>query len=107
MRKLPLVFLLLQVALPAFAAKRITVAQLERLVAENHAKSDAKIAPRFYDLELTERLSAAKLAALKQPCRAPSPAVPSSRSPIRLPFSIRLPPRSLPLPHPTPTRSAV
>ncbi len=65
MRKLPLVFLLLQVALPAFAAKRITVAQLERLVAENHAKSDAKIAPRFYDLELTERLSAAKLAALE------------------------------------------
>ena len=65
MRKLLLFCLLVQVALPAFAVKRITVAQLERLVAENHAKSDAKIAPRFYDLELTERLSPAKLAALE------------------------------------------
>jgi VWFA-related protein len=65
MRKLVLFCLLVQVALPTFAAKRITVAQLDRLVAENHTKSDAKIAPRFYDLELTERLSSAKLAALE------------------------------------------
>ncbi|MGB9032066.1 MAG: hypothetical protein WCC27_18225, partial [Acidobacteriaceae bacterium] len=65
MRKLLLFCLLAQVALPAFAVRRVTVAQLERLVAENHAKSDAKIAPRFYDLELTERLSPAKLAALE------------------------------------------
>jgi VWFA-related protein len=65
MRKLVLFCLLVQVALPTFAAKRITVAQLERLVAANHAKSDVKIAPRFYDLELTERLSATRLAALE------------------------------------------
>jgi VWFA-related protein len=65
MRKLLLFFLLVQVAPSAIAAKRITVAQLERFVAENHAKSDVKIAPHFFDLELTERLSAAKLAALE------------------------------------------
>ena len=101
MRKLLLFFLLVQVAPSAIAAKRITVAQLERFVAENHAKSDVKIAPHFFDLELTERLSAAKLAALEAALPGPE-----SRSPIRRPSSIRLPPKfPRPLP-PIPTRSA-
>lgn len=65
MRKLALLWLLAQVALPAFAAKRVTVDQLERLVASDHGKSDAKTAQRLYDLELTERLSTTKLATLE------------------------------------------
>jgi VWFA-related protein len=65
MRKLALVWLIAQFALPVFAAKRVTVAQLERLVGSDHAKSDAKIAQHLYDLELTERLTAARLAMLE------------------------------------------
>ena len=65
MRKLALVWLIAQFALPVFAAKRVTVAQLERLVAAEHAKSDAKIAQHLYDLELTERLTVARLATLE------------------------------------------
>jgi VWFA-related protein len=65
MRKLVLVWLIAQFTLSAFAGKRVTVAQLERLVASDHAKSDAKIAQHLYDLELTERLTAAKLTALE------------------------------------------
>jgi len=65
MRKLVLVWLIAQFTLSAFAGKRVTVAQLERLVAADHAKSDAKIAQHLYDLELTERLTADKLTALE------------------------------------------
>jgi VWFA-related protein len=58
-------WLVAQVALPAFAAKRVTVDQLERLVASEHGKSDGKTAQRLYDLELGERLSAMRLANLE------------------------------------------
>ena len=65
MRKLALVWLLVYIATPALAAKRVTVAQLERQVASDHGKSDAKIAQRLYDLELTERLTPPRLAAME------------------------------------------
>jgi hypothetical protein len=65
MRKLALVWLLVNIAMPALAAKRVTAAQLERQVASDHGKSDAKIAQRLYDLELTERLNPARLSALE------------------------------------------
>jgi VWFA-related protein len=65
MRKLVLGWLLAQVALAAFGAKRVTVDQLERLVASKHGKSDGKVAQHLYDLELDERLSATKLANLE------------------------------------------
>ncbi len=65
MRKLALFCLLAQVALPAIAAKRVSVDQLQRLVASYHAKSDSKVAQRLYGLELTERLSAVRLATLE------------------------------------------
>jgi VWFA-related protein len=65
MRKLVLGWLLAQVAVAAFAGKRVTVDQLERLVASEHGKSDGKVAQHLYDLELGERLSATKLANLE------------------------------------------
>jgi hypothetical protein len=56
--------LLLFVAMvsPAYAAKRVTVAQLEQTLTAIHGKSDTEIAKQIYGLELTERLNAAKLA---------------------------------------------
>jgi hypothetical protein len=48
-------------AVPSFAAKRVTVAQLEKTLTAIHGKTDSQIARQIYDLELSERLSAAKL----------------------------------------------
>lgn len=62
MPKLILLLLLAGIALPAFAAKRVTVEQLERLMTAAHGKPDAKVAQQLVNLELSERLSAAKLA---------------------------------------------
>src|ERR1035437_837759 len=61
MRKLVLLLLLTGTALSAFAARRVTVEQLERLLAAAHGKPDAKVAQQLSNLELTERLSAASL----------------------------------------------
>jgi VWFA-related protein len=62
MRKLALLLLLAGIALPAGAAKSITVEQLEQVLAAAHGKPDAKVAQQLSGLELTERLSMAKLA---------------------------------------------
>lgn len=62
MRKLALVLLLAVIALPAMAAKRVTVGQLEQVLTAAHGKQDAKVAQQLANLELTERLSAARLA---------------------------------------------
>jgi len=51
-------------ALPAFAAKRITVEQLEQVLAGDHGKLDAEVARDLSDLELTERLSTVRLSRL-------------------------------------------
>lgn len=61
MQKLVLPFMVLGIALPAFAAQRVTVEQLERMLAAVHGKPDVKVANQLTGLELTERLNAAKL----------------------------------------------
>ncbi len=66
MSKATIVLLVALLAAPmAFAAKRVTVEQLSREVASLSKKKDAKVAGRLYGLELTQRLSAKKLAALE------------------------------------------
>ncbi len=62
MRKSGLLLLMVGIAFPAFAAKRVTVEQLEQVLAAAHGKPDADIARQLSDLELTERLSAIRLA---------------------------------------------
>jgi VWFA-related protein len=61
MRKLAILVFVAGIALPAFSAKRVTVEQLEKVLAAAHGKADAKVAQQLSDLELTERLSAARL----------------------------------------------
>jgi VWFA-related protein len=65
MKKAILIWLLLQLPVFAFASTRVTVDQLNRVVDSNRGKADGKIAAKLFGLELTERLSAAKLAALE------------------------------------------
>jgi hypothetical protein len=62
MRKMVLVILLLGWAGPATAAKRVTADEMEQAISAAHALTDAKAAERIYELELTERLSSARLA---------------------------------------------
>jgi hypothetical protein len=61
MQKLVLLLLAAAIALPAFAAKRVTVDQLEKVLAGAHGKPDAKVAKQLFDMELSERLSAVRL----------------------------------------------
>ena len=60
MRRLALLLLLAGIALGA-SAKTVTVAQLEEILTAAHGRPDAKIAQQLSELELSERLSAAKL----------------------------------------------
>jgi hypothetical protein len=46
---------------PSLAARRVTVVQLEQVLALARGESDAEVARRLSDVELTERLSEAKL----------------------------------------------
>jgi hypothetical protein len=46
---------------PSLAGRPVTVAQLEQVLASASGESDAEVARRLSDVELTERLSAAKL----------------------------------------------
>ncbi|MGC2477928.1 MAG: VWA domain-containing protein [Candidatus Sulfotelmatobacter sp.] len=46
---------------PRLASRRVTVAELEQVLASARGESDAEVAQRLSDVELTERLSAAKL----------------------------------------------
>jgi len=61
-RRGAILLLVLAMAFPCLAAKRISVDQLEQIVSAAHGKSDSKIADQIYSLELTERLSPARLA---------------------------------------------
>lgn len=65
-RKLAFLLLLLGTASPAFAATRVTVEQVEQLLAAFHAKSDGKVAAQLSRLELTERASSRRLARWEQ-----------------------------------------
>lgn len=60
-RTIVLLFVLAGTALPAFAAKRVTVAQFEQAVAGFLNKPDAEAAFRIADMQLTERLTAARI----------------------------------------------
>jgi VWFA-related protein len=63
MRRLILLGLMVVLVLPAAAARRVTVVQLEQFLAEDvdSHRTDADIAHRLADLELTERLTDATL----------------------------------------------
>ncbi len=62
MRRLALLCFLLGIALPALAVKRVTVEQLQQIVAGMHGKRDDEAARQLSNLELVERLSGDKLA---------------------------------------------
>jgi len=47
---------------PAFAAKSVSVAELEQILTADQGKSDSKIASQLAEIELNERLSSARLA---------------------------------------------
>lgn len=49
----------------AFAAQRVTVDQLDRVVTASQKKADKKVAGRLYEMELTQRLGEQKLAAFE------------------------------------------
>lgn len=65
MRKLALLLALLGSALSAWAAKGVSVADLERILNADRGKPDAQVAELLSGLELTERLSAATRARLE------------------------------------------
>ncbi|WP_348263129.1 VWA domain-containing protein [Telmatobacter sp. DSM 110680] len=65
MRKLAILILLAGMTLPAFASKRVTVAQLEQALNAARGRPDAEVAQQISDLELTERLSTEKLSQLR------------------------------------------
>jgi hypothetical protein len=65
MQKLALVVMLITLVSSATAAKRITVGDLEQIIATSHGKSDKEVAQQIGHLELTERLNAAQLDRLR------------------------------------------
>jgi VWFA-related protein len=65
MRRCVLLACLAAIVSPAFAAKRVTVEQLQQMLSAIHAKTDAEKALQLSDLQLTERLSTAKLLQLE------------------------------------------
>lgn len=58
-------FLLLLLTPSSFAARRVTVEQLKQVITSNQGKRDDKTADRILGLQLIERLSAEKFAALQ------------------------------------------
>jgi VWFA-related protein len=65
MRKFAFFILLAGIALPAFAARRISVEQLEQILSATWGKSHADVAEQLAGLELTERLTSARLEQLR------------------------------------------
>ena len=64
-RRLILLSMAMGLALPLFATEAVTVNELETAVVKVHRKSDAQAANRLSELNLTERLSTARLVRLK------------------------------------------
>ena len=62
MRTWALVAVLLGVTLPTVAEQRVSVEQLEQILAQAQSMPDADLAAKLSDLQLTERLSGAQLA---------------------------------------------
>jgi VWFA-related protein len=71
MRKLALLLILAGMALPVFAARRVTVEQLQQVLATASGKPDDEMARQLADLQLTERASSARLSQWK--AELPSP----------------------------------
>lgn len=65
LRKLAVLLVLVSAWIPALAATRVTVAELEQAIAAAKDKPDAGVAQQLSDLELSERLSDTTLAKLK------------------------------------------
>lgn len=65
MRRLVLVLAFFEFALPALAAKDISVAELEQKLAASRGRLDVEVARQLSDFELTERLSTTALARLE------------------------------------------
>jgi VWFA-related protein len=61
MRHVALLLLLIGLTRSAFAAKDLTVKQLEQLMVESHGKPDGKVASQLSNMELTERLDTTTL----------------------------------------------
>lgn len=64
MRRLLLLLLCAAIALPAHAAKRVTMQQFERVVASVQGKPDGEAADKLMEFELAERISSARQAQL-------------------------------------------
>jgi len=64
-RKLLVLVALVELALPASGARRVTVAELEQTVTTIHGVPDANAARYLSELELTERLSTSRLSSLE------------------------------------------
>jgi hypothetical protein len=62
MRRLTILLLLVGMGTPAFGSNPVTLDLVEQLLIYAHGKPDAKVAEELFELELTERVSAARLA---------------------------------------------
>ena len=71
MKKAIFIWLVCQFVVSALASSRVTVDQLSREIASSQGKQDTKIASRLSGLELTERLSIAKLAGMEKALPGP------------------------------------
>src|SRR5271170_5193015 len=65
MRRCALLFFLAAMILPASAAKRVTVDQLDQALAALHGKPDSETARHLIDIELSQRPSPATLSRWK------------------------------------------
>ena len=65
MRKWALWLIVAGMSVPALAANRVTVEQLEKVLAGAKANADTEVAKQLAGMELTERLSSAKLEQLR------------------------------------------
>jgi hypothetical protein len=65
MRWVAVALLLTALPLPAFSAQPVTVTQLERLLQADRGKRDGAVAHQLAGLEMTERLSSARVARLE------------------------------------------
>ncbi len=64
MRKFPILLACLGLALPLQAAKRVSIGQLDEVIAQGASKPDTDLAWQIGDVQLTERISATGLAKL-------------------------------------------
>ena len=65
MRKLVLLLMMVEVTALAHAGRKVTVDELQQVLASAHGKSDARVAQLLSGLELEERLSGEKLSRLQ------------------------------------------